>query len=179
MTLSCTIVAPPTHNVEVCTYTQESSPHPQCWRLYIMHESRPPHPQRWRLYIIHKSRPPPPTTLTSVYHAQESFPPPTTLMSVHHAQESILLPCPFYYLVPVSNTEILVHYARKKFSYCLNPKHSDTKKKCCINYPKIWTLWYYCNGVMTKRCIHSSTHYSPVLIAALGAVWSRSTLFAQ
>ena len=56
------------------------------------------------------------------------------------------------------------------FNYRKNPKYSDTQNICC-NHPKICTRWLY------QRVMHPKD--AAGIANSVGAVWSRSVLFAQ
>ena len=64
--------------------------------------------------------------------------------------------------------------APKTAAYRKNPKSSDTEKNCC-NYLKIETVSFYYRAMGPKEVDGMAKSVDP----DLGAVWSRSTLFAQ
>ena len=62
--------------------------------------------------------------------------------------------------------------------YRKTSKISDTWKNGC-NYPKIGTVWFYYRVMGPKDTDGMANSVDPDQTAPLGAVWSRSTLFAQ
>ena len=62
--------------------------------------------------------------------------------------------------------------------YCKNPKNMDTWKICC-NHPYNWTTRLYHRVMLLKDADGIANNVDPDQTAPLGAVWSRSALFAQ
>ena len=58
------------------------------------------------------------------------------------------------------------------------PKYSDTQKMCC-NHSKIWTMSLYHRVMSPNDTDGMANRVDPDQTAPLGAVWARSTLFAQ
>ena len=78
--------------------------------------------------------------------------------------------------------KLMVISAAQLFSwirlYCKFPKYSDTQNICC-NHCNIWTMWLYHRVMSPKDADGMANSVDPDQTAPLGAVWSRSVLFAQ
>ena len=91
---------------------------------------------------------------------------PLTFFLLH--QSLILL-----HIFKVSFVDIVEQTDYRKF-----PKYSETQKICC-NHTKIWTMWLYHRVMSPNDADRMTNSVNPDQTAPLGAVWSRSALFAQ
>ena len=71
-----------------------------------------------------------------------------------------------------------VEQVRKVFddNYRKFPKYSDTQNIC--NQSKIWTVWLYRRVMSPNDADGMANSVDPDQTAPLGAVWSKSALFA-